>query len=165
MMACTCFQLFSERRWGKTNTYSVAAEFSAHCCVCHFLNISKYKRKIWLLPRWRSWKWHTQWFYLTQYNGSSWLSAIKEIPPYVLCSFVLYFVIHLSNSSTLKDLLEVLSINLSPSRWKWSSKVQRTRTSQRSFRSTFIHNNYFSACPKVPSHASEVKSLYDKLWT
>ena len=30
-----------ELRWGvgKTNTFLVAVEFSAHCCVCHFLDL------------------------------------------------------------------------------------------------------------------------------
>ena len=39
------FHLLSERRWGvgKTNTFLVAVEFSAHYCMCHFLDKSKNK--------------------------------------------------------------------------------------------------------------------------
>ena len=34
-------KLFFDLRWGvgKTNTVLVSVEFSAHCCVCHFLDI------------------------------------------------------------------------------------------------------------------------------
>ena len=35
------FQLFFDLRWGvgKTNSVLVSVKFSAHCCVCHFLDI------------------------------------------------------------------------------------------------------------------------------